>query len=177
MAVMPWGTVAVGTTMTCFSVSPAHCWAAIMMFLLLGRMNTTSLGVRFTSCKMASVEGFMVCPPETMRSTPRSRKAVARPSPAHTAKKPYRFSAGAMAGSDSMRSSSSSTASRSSVLWAFLPAATASYWVRMFSILASSSVPYFCASVRAQPGMSVCTCTLNASSSSPMTRQSPMELR
>ena len=108
MAVMPWGTVAVGTTMTCFSVSPTHCWAAMIMFLLLGRMNTTLLGVRFTSCKIASVEGFMVCPPDTIRSTPRSRKAVASPSPAHTAKKPYCFSAGALAGS-SMLSSSCST--------------------------------------------------------------------
>lgn len=36
-------------------------------------------------------------------------------------------------------------------------AAAASCWacVRMFSIFASSSVPYFCASVSASPGMSV----------------------
>ena len=40
--------------------------------------------------------------------------------------------------------------------------------------LASSRVPYFCASVRAAPGMSVWTWTLKASSSSPMTRLSPM---
>ena len=36
MAVMPWGMVSVGTTMTSLSVSPTHCWAAMMMFLLLG---------------------------------------------------------------------------------------------------------------------------------------------
>jgi len=88
MAEMPWGTVAVGTTMTCFSVRPTHCWAAMMMFLLLGRMNTISLGVRLTSCKIASVEGFMVCPPETIRSTVRSRNTASRPSPAQTARKP-----------------------------------------------------------------------------------------
>ena len=45
MAEMPWGTVAVGTTTTSFSDRPTHCWAAMMMFLLLGRTNTTSLGV------------------------------------------------------------------------------------------------------------------------------------
>ena len=88
MAEIPWGTVLVGTTMTSFSVRPTHCWAAMMMFLLLGSTNTTWLGVRFTSCKMAWVEGFMVWPPDTMRSTPRSRKVAARPSPAHTARKP-----------------------------------------------------------------------------------------
>ena len=60
MAEMPWGTVAVGTTMTSFSDRPTHCWAAMMIFLLLGRTNTTSLGVRFTSRRMSSVEGFMV---------------------------------------------------------------------------------------------------------------------
>ena len=60
MAVMPWGTVAVGITTISFSVRPTHCWAAMMMFLLLGRINTTSLGVRLTSLRIASVEGFMV---------------------------------------------------------------------------------------------------------------------
>ena len=48
---------------------------------------------------------------------------------------------------------------------------------RMFSIFASSSVPYFWDSVRAAPGMSVWTWTLKVSSSSPMTRLSPMLLR
>ena len=76
-----------------------------------------------------------------------------------------------------MASSSSSTASRSSVLWACLPAASSSAWVRIFSILASSRVPYLAASVRAWPGISVCTWTLKASSSSPMTRLSPMPSR
>ena len=60
MAEMPWGTVAVGTTMTSFSDRPTHCWAAMTMFLLLGRTNTTSLGVWSISRRMASVEGFMV---------------------------------------------------------------------------------------------------------------------
>ena len=56
-------------------------------------------------------------------------------------------------------------------------AARSSAWVRMFSILASSRVPYFWASVRAAPGMSVWTWTLKQSSSSPMTRLSPMPFR
>ena len=72
----------------------------------------------------------MVCPPETTASVPRSLKTAARPSPAHTARKPYFFSGGATAGAafdtpDSC-SSSSSTASKSSVLWAFRPAAKSS---------------------------------------------------
>ena len=48
------------------------------------------------------------------------------------------------------------------MLWMCLPAARSSAWVRMFSILASSRVPYFWASVRAAPGMSVWTWTLKA---------------
>ena len=58
------------------------------VFVALGSTNTISLGVWFTSRRMASVEGFMVWPPDTTRSTPRSRKAAASPSPAHTARKP-----------------------------------------------------------------------------------------
>ena len=65
-------------------------------------------------------------------------------------------------------------ASKSSVDWALRPAARSAAWVRIFSILASSSVPYFWASFRASPGVSVWTCTLKDSSSSPMTRLSPM---
>ena len=105
-----------------------------------------------------------------MLSTPRSWNTEARPAPAHTDTTPYCFSGAATAGA-------SSGSSKSSVLWGLRPAAMSSYWVRMFSILASSSVPYFCASVRAAPGISVWTCTLKASSSSPMTRLSPMEAR
>ena len=175
MAVMPWGTVAVGMTTTCFSVRPWHCWAAMMMFLLLGSTNTTSLGVRFTSARMASVEGFMVWPPDTMVSTPRARKVSAMPSPAQTARKPIFFSAGAKVASASACISSSS--SRSSALMVLRPAATSWAWMRMFSILATSRSPYFWASLRALPGMSVWTWTLKASSSSPMTRLSPMEVR
>ena len=63
------------------------------------------------------------------------------------------------------------------MLWTCLPAAKSSAWVRMFSILASSRVPYFWASFRALPGMLVWTWTLKASSSSPITRLSPMLLR
>ena len=121
----------------------------------------------------------MVCPPETTPSTPRSRNTASRPSPAQTATKPYFFSGAACTGAlrRAPASSSASTASRSSVLWTCLPAARSSAWVRMFSILASSRVPYFWASVRAAPGVLVWTWTLKASSSSPMTRLSPMLFR
>ena len=51
---------------------------------------------------------------------------------------------------------------------------SASCWVRMFSMFAISSVPYFWDSVSAAPGMFVWTWTLKTSSSSVMTRLSPM---
>ena len=114
----------------------------------------------------------MVCPPLMTPSAPRSKNTLANPVPAATATKPYFFSGGASAVSAS--SSSFSTASRSSVLWACRPAASSSRWVRMFSTLASSNVPYSWALVRARPGSSVWTWTLNVSSPSPMTRLSPM---
>ena len=177
MAVMPWGTVLLGMTTTFFSVRPWHCWAAMMMLPLLGRTNTVSAGTWSMPARMLSVEGFMVCPPETTASQPRSRNTAARPSPAQMARKPTAFSGAATLWPLSLFSSSSSMASRSSVLWAALPAARASAWERMFSIFASSSVPYFWDSVRATPGMSVWTWTLKVSSSSPMTRLSPMLLR
>ena len=180
MAVMPWGTVLLGMTTTFFSVSAAHCWAAMMMFPLLGRTKTVSAGIWSTPSRMLSVEGFMVCPPDTTPSTPRSWNTAARPSPAQTERKPYFFSGGATTCpllEPPAASMAASSISRSSTLWAFFPAAMSSYWVRMFSIFASSRVPYFWPSVRALPGMLVWTWTLNASSSSPMTRLSPMLLR
>ncbi len=119
----------------------------------------------------------MVCPPEMMPSAPKSLNTEAMPAPAHTATTPNFFSGGATAAPFSWASSSASICSRSSVLWACLPAASSSAWVRIFSIFASSRVPYFWASLRAAPGVSVWTWTLNASSSSPMTRLSPMLFR
>ena len=96
MAVMPWGTVLVGITTTCFSVRAAHCWAAIIMLPLLGRTNTVSAGILFTPSRILSVEGFMVWPPLMTPSAPRSRNTAARPSPAATATTPYFFSGGAI---------------------------------------------------------------------------------
>ena len=88
MAVMPWGTVLEGMTMISFSVRWAHCWAAMMMLPLLGRMKTVLALTFSTTSRMLWVEGFMVWPPETTPSQPRSRKRAARPSPAQTATKP-----------------------------------------------------------------------------------------
>ena len=56
-----------------------HCWAAIMMFLLLGSTNTVSAGVALITWSRSSVEGFIVCPPDTIPSTPRSRNTASRP--------------------------------------------------------------------------------------------------
>ncbi len=41
--------------------------------------------------RMSAVEGFMVCPPDTMTSTPSERKISACPDPAATATKPRPF--------------------------------------------------------------------------------------
>ena len=175
---MPWGTVFVGMTTTCFSVRGMHCSAAMIMFLLFGRTKTVEAGVRLISWRISSVEGFIVWPPVTTPSAPSSRKSSSIPLPAQTATAPYCFSGAATTSSPSfMASSSFSTSSRSSVERALRPAATSSCWVRMFSIFASSSVPYFCDSVRAAPGIFVCTCTLNSSSPSLITSESPMEPR
>ena len=137
----PWGTVLVGMTMTFFSVRGMHCSAAMVMFLLLGNTNTVEAGVLLMTLRISSVEGFMVCPPVTIPSAPSSRNRASMPAPAQTVTTPNSFSGAATALSCS--SSSFSICSRSSVLWAFLPASRSSCWVRMFSILASSRVPYF----------------------------------
>ena len=60
MAVMPWGTVLLEMTTTCLGVRPSTCWAAMMMFLLLGRINTVSAGTLFTASSRSWVLGFMV---------------------------------------------------------------------------------------------------------------------
>ena len=89
MAVMPWGTVRVGSTMTLRSASFCACSDAMMMFLLLGRTSTVLAGTLWMAARMSSVEGFIVWPPLTTASTPRSLKTAFRPSPAATATKPY----------------------------------------------------------------------------------------
>ena len=38
----------------------------IMIFLLLGKTNTVSAGVRLMALRIFCVEGFIVCPPETI---------------------------------------------------------------------------------------------------------------
>ena len=57
------------------------------------------------------------------------------------------------------------------------PRCWASACMRMFSMSATTSSPYFRLSVRAAAGMSVWTWTLKISSSSLMTRLSPIESR
>ena len=61
-----------------------------------------------------------------------------------------------------------------SVLLGCFPPSMSRACRRMFSILATSRSPYFWLSTRALPGMSVWTWTLKISSSSLMTRESPM---
>ena len=84
MAEIPWGMEAVGMTMTFLSVSPAHCWAAMTIFLLLGSTITAAPADSSTARRISSVEGFMVCPPVTTRSAPSSWNRAVRPSPAQT---------------------------------------------------------------------------------------------
>ena len=63
-------------------IRKSTCWAAMMMYLLLGRTKTTSAGTLLTSSRISWVLGFMVWPPETVRSTPRLANTSAMPSPA-----------------------------------------------------------------------------------------------
>ena len=53
-----------GMTTTVLGVRASTCWAAMMMFLLLGRTKTVSAGTLFTASRMSWVLGFMVWPPE-----------------------------------------------------------------------------------------------------------------
>ena len=80
------------------------------------------------------MEGFMVWPPVTTRSTPSSRKRSAMPSPADTATTPNCFSGAATAGSASGVGSASGAAGAS------LPE-RAVCWLRMFSIFTVWSGP------------------------------------
>ena len=57
----------------------------MMTLLLLGRMITEGAAAFSTARMRSSVEGFMDCPPSTMRSTPRLRNSALLPSPATTA--------------------------------------------------------------------------------------------
>ena len=88
MADSPWGINREGSTITLRSASLMVCSAAMMMFLLLGSTKTVLAGVACTALRISSVEGFMVCPPLTTFSTPRSWKRALMPSPAATATKP-----------------------------------------------------------------------------------------
>ena len=132
-AVMPCGTVLVGTTTTFFFVIGAHCSAAMIMFLLLGSTNTVSAGVRSTARRMSSVEGFMVCPPVTMLSAPSSRKSSAMPAPAQTATAPKGFSGSANSISGSFSGAGAALAAP--------PPAISLCCSRMFSIFTFSSGP------------------------------------
>ena len=88
----PCGTVVVGTTMTfrsCSAASGTACCAAMMMFLLFGSTKTVEAGVRAMARRMSSVEGFIVCPPVTTASQPRSlRNRDSMPAPALTVTTP-----------------------------------------------------------------------------------------
>ena len=163
MAVMPCGIFFVGSMITCFSESGAACSAAIMIFLLFGRTKTTSAGTASIAWSRSSVEGFIVWPPRTSWSTPRSVNTLSKPSPAATATNPNFFS-----GSAITRSRGASA----------VPSTTfAVCCSRMFSIFTVSSGPNFSASSNARLGWSVCTWTLIMSSSSTTTRESPILFR
>ena len=66
----------------------AACCAARMIFVLLGKTNTFLAPVASMASKRSSMLGFIVCPPDTTASAPRSVKIALRPSPAATATKP-----------------------------------------------------------------------------------------
>ena len=107
------GTLVVGTTAHGLSDRPHALCAAMMMFLLFGRMITASAFTSFAASSRSFVEGFMVCPPETTTSTPRLLRIFALPSPAATATKPI----GLRAASPSAASASVRAALCSCMLW------------------------------------------------------------
>ena len=56
----------VGTTRTRLSVRASTCSATGTMFLLLGRITTSSAGTASTDSSSSAVEGFIDCPPATI---------------------------------------------------------------------------------------------------------------
>ena len=84
MAASPCGTVLLGTTATCFTVTSLAWFAARMMFLLFGRMMTLSVGRFSNAAKISCVDGFIVCPPSTMAATPKLAKMRLSPLPGET---------------------------------------------------------------------------------------------
>ena len=140
----------VGTTKSCFSVKSCACSAARMILELFGRMMTDFAQTFFTASAISAVLGFIVCPPVTIWSTPKSLKILESPSPEETATIPTCFISAA-------RFSCSSR-----------------FCCTMFSILILFNSPNSRAYCRAVPGVLVCTCTLMSSGSPTTTRESPM---
>src|SRR5699024_1625520 len=62
-ALIPWGIVLDGITMTSLSVKLLTCSAAITIFLLLGTIYVYVAFVFSTACSKSSVLGFLVWPP------------------------------------------------------------------------------------------------------------------
>ena len=81
----------VGTTKSCFSVKSCACSAARMILELFGRMMTDFAQTFFTASAISAVLGFIVCPPVTIWSTPKSLKILESPSPEETATIPTCF--------------------------------------------------------------------------------------
>ena len=75
----------VATTRTVLSVSASTCSATGRMFLLLGRITTSSDPTDSTAFTRSAVAGFMVWPPTTWWCTPSERKMRPMPSPDTTA--------------------------------------------------------------------------------------------
>ena len=107
------GTLFVGTTAHGVSDRSHALWAAMMMFLLFGRMMTASALTAPTASSRSFVEGFMVWPPDTTTSTPRLSRILALPSPAATATKP----SGLRSAASSAASASVRAALCSCMLW------------------------------------------------------------
>ena len=82
------GTERVGMTPAGREHTSAACCADIWMFLLLGRMRIFSAETPSHAFRISAVEGFIVCPPLTTRSTPRLARISLIPSPAATVTMP-----------------------------------------------------------------------------------------
>ena len=89
IAVIASGIFLVSTTWIFLSLRSIVCLAAMMMFLLLGKMNISSALILSMASIKSSVDGFIVWPPVTTSSTFRSLNIFVKPSPELTAMKPY----------------------------------------------------------------------------------------
>src|SRR5699024_3257572 len=87
----PCGIEVEGITITSFSVNSCACFAANIIFLLLGNIKVVRAFVSSIDCNMSSVLGFIVCPPAITVVAPMLFSISRIPSPRATELFPFLF--------------------------------------------------------------------------------------